>query len=115
MGHTRIGVLSDTHMPGGLRTMWDEVRVAFETERQALIRTAVDMVQRGRKAQPQVVQQALHRAVTSTPEAKLLSNVAGELKSSRRGGNNRRALIALGACALVAVGVSVYTRSLLHI
>jgi putative phosphoesterase len=30
MGHTRIGILSDTHMPGGLRTMWDEVRVAFE-------------------------------------------------------------------------------------
>ena len=30
MGHTRIGVLSDTHMPAGLRTMWDEVRVAFE-------------------------------------------------------------------------------------
>ncbi|HEY2333010.1 MAG TPA: YfcE family phosphodiesterase [Acidimicrobiales bacterium] len=30
MSHTRIGVLSDTHMPAGLRTMWDEVRVAFE-------------------------------------------------------------------------------------
>ena len=30
MGHTRIGVLSDTHMPAGLRAMWDEVRVAFE-------------------------------------------------------------------------------------
>jgi hypothetical protein len=30
VSHTRIGVLSDTHMPAGLRTMWDEVRVAFE-------------------------------------------------------------------------------------
>jgi hypothetical protein len=30
MGHTRIGILSDTHMPGGLQTMWDEVRVAFD-------------------------------------------------------------------------------------
>jgi putative phosphoesterase len=30
MGHTRIGIVSDTHMPGGLQEMWDEVRVAFE-------------------------------------------------------------------------------------
>jgi putative phosphoesterase len=27
---TRIGILSDTHMPGELRVMWDEVRFAFE-------------------------------------------------------------------------------------
>jgi putative phosphoesterase len=27
---TRIGILSDTHMPGELRAMWDEVRVAFD-------------------------------------------------------------------------------------
>jgi putative phosphoesterase len=26
---TRIGILSDTHMPAGLKTMWDEVRLAF--------------------------------------------------------------------------------------
>ncbi len=29
MGHTRIGILSDTHMPSDLRELWDEVRVAF--------------------------------------------------------------------------------------
>jgi putative phosphoesterase len=29
MGTTRIGILSDTHMPGELRSLWDEVRVAF--------------------------------------------------------------------------------------
>jgi uncharacterized protein len=30
VGRTRIGILSDTHMPAGLRVLWDEVRVAFE-------------------------------------------------------------------------------------
>jgi putative phosphoesterase len=30
VGRTRIGVLSDTHMPAGLRVLWDEVGVAFE-------------------------------------------------------------------------------------
>lgn len=30
MTHTRIGIVSDTHMPGGLQVMWDEVRTAFE-------------------------------------------------------------------------------------
>ena len=29
MRSTRIGILSDTHMPGELRLLWDEVRVAF--------------------------------------------------------------------------------------
>ncbi|TML07620.1 MAG: YfcE family phosphodiesterase [Actinobacteria bacterium] len=29
MSGTRIGVLSDTHMPAELRLLWDEVRVAF--------------------------------------------------------------------------------------
>ncbi|HEY3942269.1 MAG TPA: YfcE family phosphodiesterase [Acidimicrobiales bacterium] len=29
MGRTRIGVLSDTHMPSDLRELWDEVGVAF--------------------------------------------------------------------------------------
>jgi uncharacterized protein len=29
MGHTRIGILADTHMPGELRYLWDEVRIAF--------------------------------------------------------------------------------------
>jgi putative phosphoesterase len=27
---TRIGIISDTHMPAGLRVLWDEVRLAFE-------------------------------------------------------------------------------------
>jgi putative phosphoesterase len=30
VSHTRIGVVSDTHMPAGLQTMWDEVRIAFD-------------------------------------------------------------------------------------
>jgi uncharacterized protein len=30
MGHTRIGILSDTHMPGELKVLWDEVGAAFE-------------------------------------------------------------------------------------
>jgi putative phosphoesterase len=30
MSHTRIGIVSDTHMPGGLREMWVEVGIAFE-------------------------------------------------------------------------------------
>ena len=29
MGRTRIGILSDTHMPAGLQVLWDEVRIAF--------------------------------------------------------------------------------------
>jgi len=30
MSHTRIGILSDTHMPSDLRELWDEVGIAFE-------------------------------------------------------------------------------------
>jgi uncharacterized protein len=30
MGHTRVGILTDTHMPSDLRELWDEVRVAFD-------------------------------------------------------------------------------------
>ncbi|MGX7681827.1 YfcE family phosphodiesterase [Jatrophihabitans sp. DSM 45814] len=29
MGHTRIGIISDTHMPAGLKVLWDEVATAF--------------------------------------------------------------------------------------
>ena len=29
MSHTRIGILSDTHMPAGLPVLWDEVGMAF--------------------------------------------------------------------------------------
>jgi putative phosphoesterase len=30
VGRTRIGILSDTHMPAGLRVLWEEVGTAFD-------------------------------------------------------------------------------------